>query len=380
MKILHLIVDHQVIERTLSLYEEVFPECNDVIVFSDAKEYKHLYKHKTCVRISRKDVKKKGKNYNFDGIDYIIAHFLTLEMIDFIGYAPKEIHVSWEIYGYDLYDQFLAPLGYKLEYVDGVSYLSKLTKILYKLSLLKVAVFLRDGDKSHFSFIRKKYFEKITNRLNSVCGSKCNAKVLENYSGLTFGFFQTFCYSLKETLGSMYGMDFYESSNILIGNSCSLTNNHLYALNYIKDFEIGDSYIIMPLSYGGIPKYKEDVIKKYSDVFPNKTRCILDYMPLSDYNKIFLNIKTIVVASWREESFGTIIMGLYLGLKIIMSIKSPVYLSLIEEGFRIFAIEDVTNTEFVRPLSLQDKDYNRCLLLKNYSEDKFIGELKRQFV
>ena len=73
-------------------------------------------------------------------------------------------------------------------------------------------------------------------------------------------------------------------------------------------------------------------------------------------------------------------MGLYLGIKIIMSRKNPVYLSLIEEGFHIFCIEDVTNIEFVKPLSIKDKDYNRHLLLKNYCENKFIGELKRQFI
>ena len=380
MKILHLIVDHQVVERTLSFYEKVFPGCNAVIIFSDKEEFKHLCRYNSCLRICRNNLKRKGKNYDFSGVDYIVAHFLTLEMIDFIEYAPKDIHVSWEIYGYDLYDQFLAPLGYTLEYVDRKKYYSTFTKILDRFSLLEFVSFLRYHNKSQFSFIRRKYFDKITNRLNSVSGSKCNAQILEHYSGKTFYFYQTFCYSLKETLGCLYGMVFYESSNVLIGNSCSLTNNHLYILEFIKDFELGDSHIIMPISYGGFPRYKKVLVKNYSNFFPNRIRFIVDYMPLEEYNKIFLDLKTIVVASWREESFGTIIMGLYLGIKIVMSNKSPVFLSLKDEGFRIFAIEDISNAEFVKPLSIEDKVYNRCLLLRNYSEEKFIGELKRQFV
>lgn len=380
MKILHLIIDHQVIERTLSLYEKVFPDSNDVIIFADKDEYKHLSGHKSCERISRKNVKNKGKHYDFSGINYIVAHYLTIEMIDFIGYAPPKIHVSWEIYGFDLYDQFLAPLGYNLQYVDWIDYKSPMLKLIYKLSLLNIIYFFRKGRVSQFPFIRKRYFKRITNRLNSVSGSRCNSVLLEQYSGKSYSFYETFCYSLKETLGSLYNISFFDEKNILIGNSCSLTNNHLYILNYIKDFDIGDSQIIMPLSYGGYPRYKDDVIVKYSNMFSNNYKCILNYMPLDEYNKIFLTLKTMVMASWREESFGTIIMGLYLGIKIYMSQKSPIYLSLVEEGFRVFKIEGVTNTDFNRPLSLEDKEYNRCLLLDNYNEDKYVQELKRQFV
>lgn len=380
MIILHLIVDHQVIERTLSFYEKVFPGSNEVLIFSDKDNYKHIREHNNCERISKKEAKKKGQKYDFSGISYIVAHYLTLEMIDFIGYAPKKIHVSWELYGYDLYNQFLAPLGYSLQYVNEMSYRRTLSRIADRLHIFSILYFFRYGKTSQFTFVRKRYFKKITNRLNSVSGSKCNAMILEQYAGRSYGFYQTFCYSLKDTLENLYDIDFYDGQNILIGNSCSLTNNHLYVLNYIKDFDLGESKIIMPLSYGGYPRYRDDVIAIYSNMFTNNYKYILNYMPLSEYNRIFLDLKAIVVASWREESFGTIIMGLYLGLKVIMSSKSPVYMSLIEEGFRVFRLENITNEEFVSPLLAEDKQYNRDLLLVKYSEDKFVSELKRQFV
>lgn len=380
MKILHLIIDHQVIERTLLFFEKVFPGCNDVLVFSDTNEYKYICNYKWADRINRKNVHRKGRVYDFNDIDYIIAHYLTLEMIDFIGYVPPRIHVSWEIYGYDLYNQFLAPQGYILQYVDDMYYRTFLSRIAYKLSLYNVAYFVRYGKLTQFPFVRKKYFKRISNRLNSVSGSKCNAMILQQYAGRTYGFYQTFCYSLKETLGNLYKIDFFESQNVLIGNSASLTNNHLYVLNFIKEFDLGNSHIVMPLSYGGYGRYKRDIIKQYSRAFSNKCEFITNYMPLNEYNSIFLGLKTIVVASWREESFGTIIMGLYLGIKVYMSKKSPVYVSLMEEGFHIFAIEDTTNMEFVTPLSNSEKEYNRRLLIDNYCEDKFVSELKRQFV
>ena len=380
MKILHLIIDHQVVERTLALFEEVFPDSNDILIFSDKAEYKHLHEHKSCVRISRKDVHKKGKTYDFNGVDYIIAHYLTLEMIDFIGYAPKEIHVSWEIYGFDLYNQFLATQGYNLQYVSWIDYKPFWVRVAYKLSLVKILFFVRYGKITQFDYIRKRYFKKVVKRLDSVSGSKCNAKVLEYYSGKRFSFYETFCYSLEETLGDLYGIGFKDNRNVLIGNSCSLTNNHLYVLDYIKDYDMGDAQIIMPLSYGGYPLYKDDVIAKYSLYFPNNFMCLLDYMPIYEYNKLFLSISVMVMASWREESFGTIIMGLYLGVKIIMSNKSPIYLSLKDEGFHVFEIETITNEDFLCPLTVNNKAYNRNLLLKNYNRDKFVKILKQQFI
>ena len=72
-------------------------------------------------------------------------------------------------------------------------------------------------------------------------------------------------------------------------------------------------------------------------------------------------------------------MGFYLGIKVFMSNKSPLYQSLEEEGFVVYVIEDATNTNFSVPLTVEQKEHNRNLLLKDYSEEAFEKELNRQF-
>ena len=119
MRILHLIIDHQVIERTLGVYESLFPGCNEVVIFNQGSGLKHIKKYSDCIQVDRKTVRAIGKTFDFSRFDNIVAHYLTFEMIDFIDYAPRNIKVCWEIYGYDLYNQFLEPLGYKLQLVDG---------------------------------------------------------------------------------------------------------------------------------------------------------------------------------------------------------------------------------------------------------------------
>ena len=380
MRILHLIIDHQVIERMLDIFEIVFPTSNDVLVFSDASEYKHLNKHALCRRISKENVKKESETFDFSSYDYIVAHYLTLEMVDFISHAPKNIHVCWEIYGADLYDQFLVPCGFKMLYTNSLKYSSLPKRIMNRFGVYNLLLSIYTRNLKQLFCVRRRYFKKITNRLDSVeVGCVGDAKLLEKYSGRAIDTYKCFNYSLKKTLGDLYNMQFSDGNDIMIGNSASLSNNHLYVLNYIKNFSLGESKIIMPLSYGGFPSYKTDVMTEYQTLFSEKIFFLLDYIPLNKYNHIFKEIKTMVMAAWRQESIGTITMGLYMGIKIYMSNKSPLYLSLKEEGFYLYEIENVDEIEFVTPLSKDIKEYNRALLLELYDEKFFEAELRRQF-
>ena len=206
MKILHLIIDHQVIERTLGVYEKVFPGSNDVAIFSPTGEYKHLKKFSQSTRIDPHSSKQAGKSFDFSPYNYVVAHYLTFEMIDFIMCAPKNIYICWEIYGYDLYNQFLEPLGYKLQHVNGSKYESLNVRMLKSLCLDGIYLYLRSGNGIRFSPIRNRAFKKITERVDSiaVCCSG-DAKVLEKYTGRKYQVYKSNNYSLHETLGDLYG-------------------------------------------------------------------------------------------------------------------------------------------------------------------------------
>lgn len=380
MRILHLITDHQVTERRLSEFEKLFPGCNDVLVFGEDSSYKHLTIHSTSTLVSRKNIKTIRKSFNFIKYNYIVIHYLTLEMIDFVEDAPKSIHISWEIYGYDLYNQFLAPMGYKVQQEDASKYLPVHARLMKLLGFYGFYIYLKTGDRTHIPTLCKYYFRRITSRLNSVIvGCQADARLLEMYSGRKIETYRVFFYSLKDVLGVLYDSPFYDNNGIMIGNSASYSNNHLYVLDIIKEFNICDTTVIMPLSYGGALRYRKKVKEAYEKVFPNKMRFILNYLPLHEYNKVFLDISILVLASWRQESIGTIIMGLYLGIKIYLSNKSPLLDSLRKVGFIVFDIEGTTSDNFVKPLMLKQKEHNRNLLLEQFNEKSFEEELKRQF-
>ena len=73
---------------------------------------------------------------------------------------------------------------------------------------------------------------------------------------------------LKESLLSNYISNDFSENNILVGNSNSVTNNHLDAFKMIASsasFEYNE--IICPLSYGGTKEYRNLVIRKGRKIF-----------------------------------------------------------------------------------------------------------------
>ncbi|MCI6213150.1 TDP-N-acetylfucosamine:lipid II N-acetylfucosaminyltransferase [Bacteroides heparinolyticus] len=384
MKILHLVSDHQVIERALNLYERVFPGQNEVIIFSGSTPLRHIEAHKDCPVLNIRTVELFAKSYDFSNINYVIAHYMSLDKIDFIKFVPENIHVSWEIYGGDLYNQFLVRQGYKLYYTDPYRYGTyKLLNILYPrcrfLVNFNAKVFRHR--KYSFDFELKRQFDFITKRINSL-GLCCRSDkdILEQYAHRTFPYFEVFNFSLKETLGQLYDCDFTHGNNILIGNSASFTNNHLYVLNFLRKLDINSSRkVILPLPYGGSKKYKDKVINEYSKYLPDNCQFMINYLPIDQYYGMFLGLSTMVMSSWRQESWGNIIIGLYLGIKIYMSNQNMFYKWLVEIGFKIYAIEETNSEEFSKPLSLEYMQHNRNLVLKRYREEVVSENFKNHF-
>lgn len=379
MKILHLIKDHQVIERSLGMFEEVFPNQNEVLIFGQTNSFKHLHKYADCQLVTHSNYKEIADNYDFSEIRYVIAHYLELGMADFIDLIPKSIHVSWEIYGYDLYDQFLQNEGFELYYTKPTIYPKYAFFEKNFGSLFNLALALKGYKYKTRRSIHKR-FVSIANRIDSL-GICCSGdkEILEKYANKTYPSFLFCNYSLHEVLGELWGHDFSDGADVLVGNSASYSNNHLYVLTFLKKLE-KDFKILMPLSYGGTEKYKKDVLYAYNMAFPNRVNALLSYMPLHEYNNVFLGLNSMILSAWRQESIGTIFMGLYLGIRIYMSEKSPLYRSLKGMGFDIFTVEGSDLQLIDIPLSLDARKNNRELLLEQFNEERIKDNLRHHFV
>jgi hypothetical protein len=379
MKILHLITDHQVIERTLGIYEEVFPNCNKVLVFpTNNKPFKHLKKYASYPKVNFSNLKQVANDYDFSGITHVIIHYLSLEKLDFIKNVPKKVHVCWEIYGYDLYDQFLNLNGYPLYYkIDPYKYYYHGYYLKHFETLYNTWLFLK-GYKYRYKWQRLRQFNYICKRVDCIqycCGY--DAKIVEEYAQRTIPSYEIFNYSLSEVLGDLKDIPFFEGKDILIGNSASFSNNHYYGLDYLKKIGIPDgATLIIPLAYGGIGKYPDDVEQSFNQAFSGRVETYRAYMPLHEYNMTFLRLNAMILSHWRQESQGTAIMGFYLGVKVFMSSRNPLYQWFVDCGFTVFCIEDATKEDLSTPLDIEKRKQNRRIVMERYNEDAFSNTLR----
>jgi hypothetical protein len=235
------------------------------------------------------------------------------------------------------------------------------------------------GFKNKYAWQKRRQFNFIINRVDSLqycCGY--DAKLVEEYAHKSIPSYEIFNYSLSEVLGELKDYPFFDGKDILVGNSASFSNNHYYSLDYLKKIGLPEgSTLIVPLAYGGNGTYPDEVESSFYQAFPGRVETYRSYMPLHVYNKkTFLRLNAMFLSHWRQESQGTAIMGFYLGIKVFMSSKNPLYQWFVDCGFTVFCIEDATKEEIFTPLTIEKRKQNRQIVMQRYNEEAFANTLR----
>lgn len=180
-------------------------------------------------------------------------------------------------------------------------------------------------------------------------------------------------YSIEETLGELQ-YEKMNGNNILVGNSCSIENNHLDAFNNLSKFEINNRKIIVPLSYGA-DWLRNIILKRCFNLFGNHFMPIIDFLALNDYNKLISSCSIMIMPHLRPQAQGNIITGLWLGAKVYLSQDSITYKYFQRIGAVVFSIENDLipgNKEALTALSDDIIEQNRAVMLREYGKDNMI--------
>ena len=162
--------------------------------------------------------------------------------------------------------------------------------------------------------------------------------------------------------------------SILIGNSATLSNNHLDIFDIIKNT---NSKMIVPLSYGayGYQDYKERVIYQGNKLFKDNFHAIKSFLPIQEYDKILMSCNTMIMYHIRQQALGNIYMALYLGMRVFLNKKSITYKYMNDIGMIIFELEkdfDLVGIE----LNKNQKDINKELVIKLQGEEAINRKIK----
>ena len=361
---LHLVDDEKVINRMISSFEEALPGRNIYICFKKKGDLVHVDPLNPNLYLYESEC-------DFDvsllrNVSKVVFHYLSLEKIIFFKqYVKHRVLTYWIVWGGDLYSELLAPRGFSMYYEK--KYLGKKGQLTLFLGNLGI-----------YSFKSRSILDFIKNRINFIISSDypLMIKYLGSYmkaKRLT-GFFY---YPIDQILGCLVN-EKSQSENIVIGNSASLSNNHLYAFKFLSDLDLGQRKVIVPLNYNGDARYKKHVVDFGLKTFKSKFSPLIKFLPLDEYNKLFLSVGYCIYANWRQEAMGNILIALYLGCKVFLSNKSSLFKHFRELDVYVFELELIDCNSFVR-LTEEEIQHNRDVLSFRYNKGRQIEFIQKTF-
>ena len=108
-----------------------------------------------------------------------------------------------------------------------------------------------------------------------------------------------------------------DSIKILLGNSATVSNQHIEALNQLRAFTDENIEIICPLSYGD-KVYALEVCEYAKRIFGSKFIPVLDFMTPEEYSRLLNSVDIAIFYNNRQQATGNIEILAYLKKKIYM--------------------------------------------------------------
>jgi dTDP-N-acetylfucosamine:lipid II N-acetylfucosaminyltransferase len=338
MKILHISSDEKFINSIYFQFNEVFKDQNRFLIILD--------KNVKCIKfVSLNDdietIIKNKKNLDIcvnetKNHDITIFHGLNYFQSQIILKAGNKNNFIWFFWGGELYDNAEAL---------GKSVIGKETlKIFHKKSYIE-----------NFKFIIRplyyflKYQTSIPERSIINAGKKIkyfgviHKEELEYFKNL--GYLST---DASHIFMTYYPLEYIfkgientkvNGRNILLGNSSSSSNNHIEAFNILKEFNLGDRKIIVPLSYGN-KKYGISISEIGQSIFGENLHPLFDFMTLDQYNILLSSCNVVIMSHYRQQAIGNIVAMLWMGAKVYLDERNTFFHYLKRIGIEIFSINN----------------------------------------
>lgn len=366
MKI-HLVNDEKIINRTIDVFEEVFPGENLFVVTNRTSSFKWVRKGKNV--LSRTEFLRQKDKYPFSEL-YI--HLLNRRKMEVINTLPLEgVSVYWIIWGLDLYNKLLAPKGFKM--IDySTSYYRNDRGGLKRLWILFKEWQEKHAAKRTIRFIKDKIDYIVTDTTDNDY-----QYLLKYYPELQCKPWKDFFYyPLDVILGEELMKCKVTGTHIMIGNSASGTNNHEYVMRILSKLDIRNRQVVVPLSYSGKESYVASVVQAGKELLGANFVPLLDFMPLTDYNQLQISVSVALFGNWRQEAIGNIVVALYLGAKVFLSAANPVYEWAQSHGLTVYELEKISQQDLDAPLEDDIRLRNREILSSLYTKNRMCQLIK----
>lgn len=378
-RIYHICEDEKFINSAIYQFEAVIPNNNTFYIFmnDEIKEIVHVKMQSFTYRVNA-DSLLEVLNVIKDN-DIVVFHSLSPHFYNFLLALPKKIKTVWLCFGFEVYNN--------QDFFNEDKLLDPITLARYSepKPKKKFKKRVKDFTRPFFRFFNPKIpytkEEKIKKSFNRI--DYLGSSFKEEFANITSlikmkkRFFSFWYYPIEQIVNVKEEIHL-DKKNILIGNSGFKTGNHLDVLDEIKKFKLGDSKVLMPLSYGN-QEYIEDIIEKGKELLGKNFEPITEFKPINQYNLDLQTVGTAIFYNKRQQALGNTIALLWFGAKVFLSNKNHFYNFLKRNNILVYSVEEDLNEKSCQEfLNLEQIEYNRKIIFALLNAQQLIHDLKQQ--
>ena len=368
LSILHISTNNIFIKSAFTTFERVFPNNNEVWIFTLDKEIK-----KPKIKYNKKfgliDSLTPTFLNELKKFDIIILHSLELYWYPFVFLSSKNIKFAWIGWGYD-YQNFIYKNTDSLLHTKTNSLKKKcndhnyisikhVNKLILKLILIIYNIFI-----SRTVFKKIKSFSPVLKEEYDLIEKTKIIPHLPKFMPWNYG-------NLEDDYVKNLFNDKISGTSILVGNNASYTNNHIEIFEILGQIqEISSRKVFVPLSYG-YDCYRTEILKKGNEMFGQNFNPIINFMPFDDYINTIKKCGFVIMYHLRQQSVGVLITMLYLGARVFLMKTNPTYIAFKKIGIIINSTDDMVQdiNLLSKPLEEFEIQINKSKLRTLWSKD-----------
>lgn len=221
-----------------------------------------------------------------------------------------------------------------------------------------------------YEWFRKRCFKNIGVIVTILEGDYTRLKEWYDVNGKYIECNDLYHYAVDTKIGEIRSNE-AENKVILLGNSGSVTNRHIEALEKIKNFSNIEK-IYCPLSYGGNKKYYQKVIAYGKDLFGEKFIPLTDFMPREEYESMLNSVDVGIFNYNRQEGLGNIWMLMFMGKTIYLNKETATGEFFDKLNIKYFDFSNKTKDKKIEVLEKKDLKRNQEILHENINVERSV--------
>jgi hypothetical protein len=149
----------------------------------------------------------------------------------------------------------------------------------------------------------------------------------------------------------------YSPLRITIGNSSTITNNHMEIFEKLEHLKDENIEIYCPLVYGNESE-REKVLKEGKKIFGHKFHALTEWQQLHDFYSLLATCPVGIYNNNRQQGMGNISAMLYLGKKVYLRSDTSMYENYSKQGFYIHDVNELDDISIEDLIKFDEKNHN----------------------